>query len=268
MKTYRFAVIGKDVSKSDSPAMHTFIARRLGFEIEYEKISVAEEQFAAVAEQLFARLDGFNVTIPYKLSVLPYLKRLEGDARVFGAVNTVVTGSRTGYNTDGLGFMQMLSCNGIDARGKRVLLLGAGGAGRSVAKKLLDGGAQVYLYDVRRQSAEAVAQEFAGVTALYEVENVPYYAVINATGVGMHKTEGVSPVGADLLKQCEVAVDLIYTPPKSAFLQIAENLGKKIVNGQAMLFYQAYYAACIYLGLQPHGAQAKALFEEYTGGLQ
>ena len=92
----------------------------------------------------------------------------------------------------------------------------------------------------------------------------PYYAIINATGIGMHKTEGISPVGEDLLSLCSVAVDLIYTPEKSAFLQIAEALGKKIVNGKAMLFYQAYYSQCIFFGIAPDEEQAKLLFTQYT----
>ena len=79
----------------------------------------------------------------------------------------------------------------------------------------------------------------------------------------MHKTEGLSPVGGDVLAECEVAVDLIYYPRKSEFLRIAESLGKKIVNGEGMLFYQAYYADCIYLGRAPSDAEAKALFEKY-----
>ena len=88
--------------------------------------------------------------------------------------------------------------------------------------------------------------------------------IVNVTGVGMHKTEGVSPVGEEILKTCEVAVDLIYYPRKSEFLRIAESLGKKIVNGEGMLFYQAYYADCIYLNRQPRAAEAKELFEKYT----
>ena len=89
------------------------------------------------------------------------------------------------------------------------------------------------------------------------------YIIINATGVGMHRTVGISPVGEELISLCNTAIDLIYVPPKSKFLEIAESLGKKILNGMSMLFYQAYFAECIYLGLEPHDGRAKALFEEY-----
>ena len=79
----------------------------------------------------------------------------------------------------------------------------------------------------------------------------------------MQKTGGLSPVGEDVLSRVGVAVDLIYVPAESAFLRIAKGLGKPTINGQAMLFYQAYFAECIYFGVQPNDEQAKALFEKY-----
>lgn len=84
----------------------------------------------------------------------------------------------------------------------------------------------------------------------------------------MHKTEGISPVGEEVLRGCDVALDLIYTPEKSKFLQIAESLGKKIINGAAMLFYQAYYAECIYFDRTANEAEAKRLFEEYKENIK
>lgn len=263
MKSLNLAVIGKDVSKSDSPRIHEFIAKRTGNAVSYTRLSVPEERFEKVAEKLFAEYDGFNVTIPYKLAIIPYLKKICGDAEVFGAVNTVKTSDRSGYNTDGLGFDLMLKNNGVNVRGERALLLGAGGAGRSVAKKLADAGADVSVYDRRLDSALAVAKDF-GVTAIKELSAERYFAVINATGIGMHGTEGISPADEKLLSLCSVAVDLIYTPKKSRFLEIAESLGKKAVNGEAMLFYQAYYSECVYFGLAPDGAQAKKLFKQFT----
>lgn len=259
----KLAVIGKDVSQSTSPQIHQFIAGKLGKQISYDKISIPEEQFENAIEGLLKEYDGMNVTIPYKLSVIPHLKEVKGDALSFGAVNTVLTSTRTGYNTDGLGFMQMLGGENVDVKGKKVLLLGAGGAGRSVAKKLLDGGAEVELYDKNTVNAQAVAKEFKGITAVDGVLAKPRAVIINATGVGMHKTVGISPVGQEILALADTAVDLIYVPEKSEFLRIAEALGKKIINGRAMLFYQAYYADCIYFGISPDPAQAKQLFKNY-----
>ena len=263
MKTLKLAVTGKDVSQSSSPAMHTFISKKLGAEITYDKISIPEEEFSSRAPALFENYYGFNVTIPFKLDIIPFLSGLEGDAKTFGAVNTVVSATRKGYNTDGMGFMLMLRNNGVEVSGKTVLLLGAGGAGRSAAKKLAESGAKVFVFDMRKESAEELAKEAEGITAVSSVENKPYDIIINATGVGMHKSVGKSPVGEELISLCKTAVDLIYVPSKSRFLEIAEGLGKKIINGMAMLFYQAYFAECIYLGLEPDDKTAAKLFEEF-----
>lgn len=264
MQSLNLAVVGKDVSKSDSPRIHAFIAENTGRRVNYVKLSIPEQEFGKRIESLFGQFDGFNVTIPYKLSVIPYLSELRGDAKVFGAVNTVKTSDKSGYNTDGQGFSLMLKNGGVEVGGRDVLLLGAGGAGRSVAKKLTDAGAEVFLYDKSYERAEQVASEFGGITALRNLSAKRYFAIVNATGVGMHKTEGVSPVDEDIIKLCDTAVDLIYTPRKSKFLQIAESSGKKIINGEAMLFYQAYYSQCVYFGTLPDGAQAKFLFKKYT----
>ncbi len=264
MKEIKLAVTGKDVSKSQSPEMHAFIAERLGYKVSYDKISIEEDKFKNNVLRLFEEYDGFNVTIPYKLSVIPYLSEVLGDAKIFGAVNTVTCKNRRGYNTDGLGFALMLKLNGVDVRNKNALVLGAGGAGRSIAKKLADSFAKVDIYDRFYESAKAVAAEFSGVNALEKLQDKSYFLIVNATGVGMHKSVGISPVDESVLKNSTVAVDLIYTPPKSKFLEIAESLNKKIINGAAMLFYQAYYSECIYAGISPDDGVAKRLFDEYT----
>lgn len=262
-KIMKLAVIGKDVSASDSPKMHSFIAKNMGNEISYDKISIPEGEFENRIDDVIKNYDGFNVTIPYKLSIMSRLKKIVGDAQLFGAVNTVLKSDMSGHNTDGAGFMLMLRNNGVDAAGKDVLLLGAGGAGRAVAKKLAEAGVHVYVYDRNSQSAVSLAAECKGITAIDEVAPEDYYLIINATGVGMHKTVGVSPVGEDVLCRTQTAVDLIYVPAESEFLRIARSLGKKTINGQAMLFYQAYFAECIYFGAQPDDAQAKELFQKY-----
>ena len=259
----KLAVIGRDVSQSASPPIHNFIARNLGKDISYERISVPEDKFETEIERLLSEYDGLNITIPYKLSIMPKLKEICGDALSFGAVNTVKTATRQGYNTDGLGFAYMLKSNGIDVNGKSVLVLGAGGAGRSAVKKLLDADAEVEIYNRTFEKALKLENEFKGVKAVKAVTAKPYYLIVNATGVGMHESEGQSPVSKEIIDGCEAAVDLIYQPPKSEFLRIAEELGKKTVNGFAMLFYQAYYADCIFLGIQPNEEKATALYRKY-----
>ena len=272
----KLAVIGKDVSQSQSPAMHTFLLHALGEECSYEAVSIPPEKFRERAEGLFETYDAFNVTIPFKGDIMPYLKSIEGDAKSFGAVNTVLSKERRGFNTDGLGFMLMLENAGVNVSGKSVLVLGTGGAGRSCLKKLMERGALVSAYERDTARLKAVYEEFGGFTPLSEVEAKPYDIIFNCTGIGMHNTVGMTPsvrtaagevpVGRELLSLCDTAVDLIYVPAQSEFLRIAAELGKKTVNGASMLFYQAYYADCIYLGRTPDAAEAKGYYIQYQGG--
>ncbi len=270
----RLAVIGKDVSKSDSPAIHAFLLRHFGAECSYEKVSIPPEEFPKRAEELFARYDGFSVTIPFKGEIMGYLNGIEGDAKSFGAVNTVVSASRVGYNTDGFGFMLMLENEGVTVKGKSVLVLGAGGAGRSCIKKLCDGGAEVFTYERDPVRLGEVHRELGGFTPLSDVPLREFGIILNCTGIGMHSTEGRTPeislagvkkpVGEELLSRCGAAADLIYVPRESEFLRIARTLGKKTVSGAAMLFYQAYLADCIFLGRNSDNEEAKRLWKEYS----
>ena len=259
----KLAVIGKDVSKSDSPAIHNFILGKFGVACSYDAISIPPHEFTARAEELFQKYDAFNVTIPFKADILPYLKELKGDAPAFGVVNTVLCRERVGYNTDGYGFLTMLETENITVKGKTVLVLGAGGAGRSCIKKLTEAGAEVFAYERNAERLQEVFQEFGGFIPCSEIEERPYDIIINCTGVGMHNTVGQSPVGERLLSLCTAAVDLIYVPAESEFLRIARSLGKKTVNGAAMLFYQAYLADCIYTDRAPSTKEAKALWNEF-----
>ena len=261
--TLKMAVIGKDVSESLSPKMHTFIMRKLGVDINYDKVSIPVEEFEKEFPKVLKEYDTLNVTIPYKLDVIPYLKELKDDGLIFKSINTIDCRSGFGYNTDGVGFMLMIENAGINAKGKTVLVLGTGGVGRTVIKKLVTSGATVRAFDLNQDGLKELHDEFPRFEALSSIENKPYDIIINCTGVGMHKSVGKSPVGEDLLKLCNAAVDLIYVPEKSEFLRLAEINGKKICNGESMLFYQAYYADCIFLNKKCDNEEAKRLFLEY-----
>ncbi len=268
----KLAVVGKDVSKSLSPEMHRFILESLGEKCSYEKVSLPREKFSANAEELFLRYDGFNVTIPFKEEVLPFLNELKGDAGVFGAVNTVVCRTRTGFNTDGAGFSAMLSDAGISLSDKRALILGVGGAGKSCIYALRREGASVYAYAKNEERLERAFREYGDFTPLKEISDLRYDLVINCTGVGMHDTVGQTPFVRDtegndallrLIENCDTAVDLIYEPRESEFLRLAKKQGKRVLNGEAMLFFQAYAADCIFTDRSPDEERARKLWDNY-----
>ena len=259
-KRKKLALLGADVSDSESPQIHTFILSQLGFSCDYECVSAGADGVGEAVKRLLAEKDGFNVTVPYKKTVIPYLSGLSDTAKAFDSVNTVTAGR--GYNTDGTGFLQMLAAAGIEPAGKRVLVLGAGGSGRSSAAALLSSGAQVWLYQRREELLKEVCR-LLGANRAEDPEAGGYDLIVNCTGVGMHKTVGQSPVSGRAFSGCQAAVDLIYSPAESEFLRLARLAGKKTLNGHAMLFYQAYDADCLYLGRTPDRTEADELCRKY-----
>ncbi len=262
-KTLRLGLVGKDVSKSTSHQAHIHILNALGYECVYEKFSASPAEFDLVMRRLLGDFDGFNVTIPYKRDVMEYLEGVEGDAVLFGAVNTVVAETKIGYNTDGFGLMLMLREAKVKIMGKRILILGGGGAGRSTAAVLKKAGGEVCMYQRNREHLEETCMQL-GITAISDPEIGGFDILVNATGVGMHDTVGRSPVSNKAFFGASLAIDLIYYPAESEFLRLAKGQGLQTLNGAPMLFYQAYYADCLFLGISPDDGQAQALYREYN----
>lgn len=262
-KSIRLGLIGKDVSKSNSPKIHTFILQEWGYACDYESFSVGADEFDTAMRTLLGDFDAFNITIPYKKDALEYVEQTYGDAFVCGAVNSVVCQTRAGYNTDGIGFLHMLANAGVVVAGKKVLVLGAGGSGSTSALALKNAGASVHMY--RRNQTELLEVcARLGVTPTDNPYVGGYDIVINTTGVGMHDTEGKSPVGIEAFRGASWAIDLIYTPKESEFLRLAKLQGLQTLNGEAMLFYQAYFADCLYVGRTPNADEAKTLYEKFV----
>ena len=261
-KIIRLGLIGKDVSKSESEAIHTFILDKLGYKCEYENFSVGAADFDIAMRRLLGDFHGFNVTIPYKRDVMEYLNGVVGDALTFGAVNTVLNEKGEGYNTDGVGFLLMVRLAGIEVKGKKILVLGGGGSGRSTAGALKNAGADVYAYRRNREELLELCAQL-GVTPIDDPEMGGYDILVNTTGVGMHDTVGQSPVTKKAFLGAESAIDLIYYPAESEFLRLAKAQGLRTLNGESMLFYQGYYSDCLYLGLTPSDSQAAEFYKEY-----
>ncbi len=262
VKKLRLGLIGKDVSKSPSGRIHKFILEQLGVACEYEKFSIPHAELDSVLYKLLGDFDAFNVTIPYKRDVFEYLDGIQGEAIACGAVNTVISSTRQGYNTDGAGFLLMLTTAGFTVQGKSVLVLGAGGSGRSSAVALKNAGAKVAMYRRNREELLEVCNQL-GVEAATDPEAGGYDLLVNCTGVGMHDTEGKSPVTKKAFAGASAAIDLIYVPQETEFLRLAKEQGLQTLNGASMLFYQAYFADCLFLGRKPIEAEAKTLYENY-----
>lgn len=245
-----------------SPVLHNAAFGQLGLNAWYEALEVSPKGLPDAVARLRNRGTlGANVTIPHKQAVMPLLDRLSEAAQAIGAVNTIVNerGTLTGHNTDTSGFLRALLEADIQPRGKRALLLGAGGAARAVVYALFHQGvAELYVYNRTFEKGVALAESFAelGRAEVLEWEALPERVrgtdlLVNTTSVGMARggrDPGVSPLPERVLPYGGVVVDLVYRPARTKLLKDAEAAGLKTQNGLPMLVYQGAEAFRLWTG--------------------
>ena len=243
----KFGLLGRVLGHSLSPQIHAAIFRALGSQDTYTLLEREPDQVAAFVRENREGLTGSNVTIPYKETVISYLKDIAPEAEKIGAVNTLFFTPEgvKGYNTDYMGFDRMLQAAGISLTGKRVTVLGNGGAAKAVLQVVADRKAEtVQILSRHPQQAKASQQHFLAQqpdarVRLYAEAQPGRQVVITPTPVGMFPKVGVSPVPADFTVGAEAAVDIIYNPREPQFLADARKNGAKTCNGLYMLVAQA-----------------------------
>ncbi len=223
----RYGLLGRSLSHSLSPQIHSFFG-----DYPYDII----EREPAQLEELFANspYKGFNVTIPYKKTVMPLCTKLDETAVIMGSVNTVCfeNGEIVGYNTDCYGFCYLLDSNGIDVCGRKTLVLGSGGASATVCTVLKERGADVTV--ISRTGED----NYENIANHYDAR-----CIINTTPVGMYPNNMQAPLSLDGFEKLEAVVDIIYNPLKTALLLQAEARGVKHANGLSMLVAQGKRAS-------------------------
>lgn len=240
-------VIGNPIGHSRSPLIHNTALAALGIDAVYLPLEVDDvrEFVRDFVRPATRKMDwlmrGLSVTIPHKLSIMPYLDFIDPTAQQIGAVNTVVVeGSELrGYNTDVTGAMKPLAAL-TELRDARVAVLGAGGAARAVCYGLNERGAQTTVYARDARKAQTLAAEFGAQAAALDDFKGGADIVINCTPVGMQgHGEGRSPVVIEQLKGVRLVYDLIYNPLETQLLKDAEAAGCQTLGGMAMLIGQA-----------------------------
>ena len=231
-----YGLIGEKLSHSYSKEIHEKIA-----DYSYELCPIERKDLDAFMRRHDFR--GINVTIPYKCDVIKYLDELSPQAEAIGAVNTIVnTGKKLiGYNTDYFGFSDLLDENEILPRGKKVLVLGNGGAAKAVIQVLADKQAKDILIVSRHPDKTMISYEEA--SRLNHDADI----IVNTTPVGMYPHIDESPLDLTPFTKCEAVVDLIYNPEQTMLTAQAKNLGMKGVTGLRMLVSQAEHASKLFL---------------------
>lgn len=253
------ALLGSPVAHSISPLMHNEAFQLLDLDYTYLCFEVNEETLPAAVDGLKAcGIRGFNLTMPNKNKIVELLDELSPAARLIGAVNTVVNddGHLTGYNTDGVGYMQAVKDAGYDITGKAITIMGAGGAATAIcAQAALDGVEKIHIFaretsrfwDRTQKLAENINSTLPCKAVLHENKNTAALAqaisesalLLNATSVGMApNTEGTIIEDTSLYHPDLIVSDVIYNPRETRFLKEAREAGCRTFNGMYMLLYQ------------------------------
>ena len=217
-------LLGRKLGHSFSPQIHSHLGN-----YSYDLFQREPEELEDFLKR--GDWDSINVTIPYKKDVIPFLDELSPIAEKLGAVNTIVRrdGRLIGHNTDYFGFLTMVQTSGLEVTGKKVLVLGTGGASRPVVAVLEELGGKVV--QISRSGED-------------NYENIGIHSdaavIVNATPVGMYPNTGISPVDISLFPHLEGVLDIVYNPARTQLLLDAESSGLVTVNGLLMLVAQAW----------------------------
>jgi len=253
-KTKLCAVIGNPITHSLSPALHNAAFRELGLDFVYIAFRVEDVKNALAGMRALENFRGMSVTIPHKIEAIKYLDEIAEVDRHIGSINTIVNegGRLVGLGTDGPGALKALVDAGVNMQGKRLLMLGAGGAARAIAFTLAAraGLAELAILDIVPEVLNKLADDLQTNTAAKITADLMTDAtlaaamakadvIIHCTPVGMHPKEDASLVPADLFRPGQVVFDIVYTPLKTKLLADAEARGLQTVSGVEMFVNQA-----------------------------
>ncbi|HHV62746.1 MAG TPA: shikimate dehydrogenase [Firmicutes bacterium] len=293
--TKGIGIIGHPIGHSLSPIMHNAAFKHLKLDICYLAFDVMPGDLGDAVRGLKALgFLGANVTIPYKVEVARYLDELASEASAIGAVNTIVVkpeGLLVGYNTDAAGFLRALKYDAdFEARGKRAVILGAGGAARACVYALASGGAREIVIlnrtperaeklaeDMRRHFSGAPGEEIAFRSGdLSSLPGGPFVEVVagadllvNATSLGMWpESDALSPLPESVpLASTTVICDLVYRPVATRFIKFGQSRGARVVSGLSVLLHQGALSFRMWTGVDaPLNVMREALVNAVVGG--
>jgi len=259
---FQLGLIGYPIKHSLSPWIHETFLEKTNLKGTYSIIEIEERSFAEEIEKLKKRdIDGFNVTVPYKEKIIPFLDEIDPQASAIGAVNTVQNkdGKWIGYNTDGIGYMRSLISKYPELKKDKniaILLLGAGGAAKGILHALVENGytnITIANRSLDRASELAKANGQIKILPLNDAEaNLAAYSlIIQTTSVGMKPNADRSIISLANVRKGAIVSDIVYQPLVTNFLKEASFHGARIHFGHTMLLYQAQYAFEIWTGIKP-----------------
>ncbi|MBS7655017.1 shikimate dehydrogenase [Candidatus Bathyarchaeota archaeon] len=264
-ETEVYGLIGYPVKHSISPQIHNSAFKTLKINAVYLTFEVKKEFLKKALDGVKALgVKGVNVTIPYKIDVVKHLDELSQEATLIGAVNTILNtnGKLIGFNTDGIGVLKAFKAYKVELTGKKVVLLGAGGAAKAIGYAIADKVNSLIILNRTKRKALMLSKELkrklkanalGGDLTLESLRKSLINAdiIVNATSIGMTPNFNQTPVPKELLKSNMVVLDVVYNPLETKLLQEAKEAGAKCINGVEMLVQQAAEAFKIWFKVDP-----------------
>ena len=253
----KYFVIGNPIDHSLSPKLHNHWLKENNIDAIYDKKKIDEKDIQTIISAVKEKkIEGINVTVPFKKAVIPYLDKLSPEAEHTQSVNTIILDNKDliGYNTDIGGFVNAIKNLQFDIIGKKVFILGAGGVVPSIIFALNKmETSEIIISNRTRQKAENLKTQFPNINVIDWGEMIDFDIVINATSLGLNNEE----INLDFskLKKNKLFYDVIYSPNETNFLKEGKKTGNQIENGKLMFIYQAREAFKIWHGIEPEISQ-------------
>ena len=250
----KFLVIGNPIEHSLSPKLHNYWFKKNNIKAVYDKKKINEKDIKSVISDIRSeKINGINVTVPYKKTVIPFIDELSPEANESQSVNTIYlqSGKLIGHNTDISGFELSIKYSKYDVKNKTIFILGAGGVVPSIiiALKRMKS-SKIIISNRTKGRAEELKSIFNELELIDWGETPNFDMIINATSIGLKNEDGIK-LDYSQIEPNKFFYDVIYNPKETIFLKRAKLFGNKAENGKMMFIYQAHQAFTIWHKLMP-----------------
>jgi len=250
----KYLVIGNPIEHSLSPKLHNYWFEKNNINANYSKRKIDKDEIQGVISEIRdKRLNGINVTVPFKSDVIPFLDKLSEESRITQSVNTIYmhNDKLIGHNTDIKGFELSLGETKFNLKNKKIFILGAGGVVPSIIYALEKSGVSKIIVSNRTKGrAEDLKKNFPKIIVIDWGDQLEFDMIINATSLGLNKEDDIGLNFKDMNKE-KLFYDVIYNPKETNFLRIGKSLGCQVCNGKMMFIYQAFEAFKLWHKVKP-----------------
>ena len=250
----KYLVIGNPIEHSLSPKLHNYWFKKNNIDANYSKRKIDKSEIHKIITEIKDnKLDGINVTVPFKSDVIPFLDTLSEESQITQSVNTIYIYDKklVGHNTDIKGFELSLKETQFDLKNKSIFILGAGGVVPSIIYALGKlGVSKITVSNRTKQKAENLKKNFSNTEVVDWGDQPEFDMIINATSLGLNKEDEIDLNFKNINKE-KLFYDVVYNPKETNFLRTGKSLGCKVSNGKMMFIYQAFESFKLWHKVKP-----------------